>query len=90
MDAAATPYTLMLEERKSAALTGVTDVERFDDTEVVLHTGGGRLTLTGSGMRVSNLQVKEGRLLVEGNISGVQYDEGKGKRRRGMIRRALG
>ena len=44
------PYGLTLDRREKAVLTGVTDVERFDENEVVLHTHGGRLIVTGTGL----------------------------------------
>ena len=84
------PYGLTLDRREKAVLTGVTDVERFDENEVVLHTHGGRLILTGTGLHVSSLQLEEGRLLVDGAIDGAVYDNGKMKRRGGFLRRALG
>lgn len=87
------PFSLQLERREKAVLTGVTDVERFDDTEVVLHTHGGRLTLTGAGLHISSLQLEEGRLLVDGTIDSAVYDGGPtrgGLRRGGFLRRALG
>lgn len=83
-------YGLTLDKREKAVLTGVTDVERFDENEVVLHTQGGRLVLTGSGLHVSSLQLEEGRLLVDGAIDGMVYDGGAVKRRGGFLRRALG
>ena len=84
------PYGLTLDRREKAVLTGVTDVERFDESEVVLHTHGGRLVLTGTGLHVSSLQLEEGRLLVDGAIDGMMYDGGAPKRRGGFLRRALG
>ncbi len=84
------PYGLSLDRREKAVLTGVTDVERFDENEVVLSTHGGRLVLTGTGLHVSSLQLEEGRLLVDGAINGVVYDGGAMKRRGGFLRRALG
>ena len=83
-------YGLTLDRREKAVLTGVTDVERFDENEVVLHTHGGRLILTGTGLHVSSLQLEEGRLLVDGAIDGAVYDSSAGKRRGGFLRRALG
>ena len=83
-------YGLTLDRREKAVLTCVTDVERFDESEVVLHTHGGRLVLTGTGLHVSSLQLEEGRLLVDGAIDGVVYDGGAPKRRGGFLRRALG
>ncbi len=73
-------YTLTIDRRKTAALTGVTDVESFDDQMVVLHTHGGRLVLTGSDLHVSSLQLESGRLQLEGTIDAAAY-EGGGKRR---------
>lgn len=84
------PYGLTMDRREKAVLTGVTDVERFDENEVVLHTHGGRLVLTGTGLHVSSLQLEEGRLLVDGTIDGAVYDGGAMKRRGGFLRRALG
>ena len=84
------PYGLTMDRREKAVLTGVTDVERFDENEVVLHTHGGRLILTGTGLHVSSLQLEEGRLLVDGTIDGAVYDGGAMRRRGGFLRRALG
>ena len=53
------PCGLVIENRKKAVLTGVKEVDRFDETAVVLETWGGRLTLTGSGLHVSALQLEE-------------------------------
>ena len=83
-------YELTLDRREKAVLTGVTDVERFDENEVVLHTHGGRLILSGTGLHVSSLQLEEGRLLVDGAIDSLVYDGGAGKRRGSFLRRALG
>ena len=84
------PYGLTMDRREKAVLTGVTDVERFDENEVVLHTHGGRLILTGTGLHVSSLQLEEGRLLVDGTIDGAVYDGGAMRRRGGFLRQALG
>lgn len=85
------PFGLTLDRREKAVLTGVTDVERFDEGEVVLMTHGGRLTLTGAGLHVSSLQLEEGRLHLEGVIDSASYDAASpGRRRGGFFRRALG
>ncbi|MGN0747146.1 MAG: YabP/YqfC family sporulation protein, partial [Aristaeellaceae bacterium] len=73
-----------------AVVTGVTDVESFDDGAVVLHTHGGRLTLTGTGLHVSSLQLEEGRLTVDGVIDSAAYEGGTARRRGGFLRKALG
>ena len=92
-EAATKPFGLTVERREKAVLTGVTDVERFDETEVVMMTHGGRLTVTGTGLHVAGLMLEEGRLLLEGSIDSASYDAGgprHGSRRGGFFRRALG
>lgn len=95
MNEATKPFGLTLDRREKAVLTGVTDVERFDEGEVVLKTHGGRLTLTGAGLHVSSLQLEEERLQLEGAIDSVSYDTASrsrpgGGRKGGFLRRALG
>ena len=84
------PCGLVIEKRKKAVLTGVKEVGRFDETAVVLEAWGGRLTLAGSGLHVCALQLEEGKLLVDGDIDGVQYEQGRARRRGGFLRRAIG
>ena len=84
------PYGLTLDKREKAVLTGVTPVERFAEYAVILHTHGGRVILTGTGLHVASLQLEEGRLLVDGAIAGILYDGCAPKRRGGFLRRALG
>lgn len=83
------PCGVIIERRQRASITGVTDVERFDEAAVILHTHGGRLTISGAGLHVSSLQLEEGRLALEGTIDGAVFD-GQPGRRRGFLRRALG
>ncbi len=85
MDEKAKPYTLLMDQREKATLTGVTNVERFDENEVVLETAGGRLILSGSKLHVASLAPEEGKLLVDGVIDGVMYDGAP--KRGGLLRR---
>lgn len=89
-EAAAKPCGITIDRREKAVLTGVTDVERFDENEVVLQTHCGRLTLTGSQLHVASLQLEEGRLLVDGSIDGLMYAGAPGVKKGGFLRRALG
>ena len=83
-------HGVTLRARGYIHVTGVTDVESFDESTVVLRTHGGRLILTGSELHVSSLMLEEGRLQLEGVIDSAAYDGGAGRRRSGFLRRALG
>ena len=83
------PYGLTVDDRERAVITGVEHVESFDDVLIVLDTHGGRLTITGSGLRVDSLQPEQERMTVSGKISGCVYEDGS-RRGRGFFRQALG
>ena len=83
------PYGLTMDNRERAVITGVEHVESFDDALIILDTHGGRLTVTGSGMRVESLQPEQERMTVSGKINGCVYEDGV-RRGRGFLRQALG
>jgi sporulation protein YabP len=75
------PHTLTIEGRSRAVITGVTDVDNFNDTMIVMNTSAGAMTLIGSALHISRLNLDDGQLLVEGQIDALEYDErarGKG------------
>ena len=79
---------LAIERRAKAVVTGVEDVESFDEEQVAMHTAAGRLILTGSGLHVESLQLEQGRLVVTGRIDSASY--GDSPRKSGFLLRALG
>ena len=75
------PHTLTIEGRNRAVITGVTDVDNFNDAMIVMNTSAGAMTLIGSALHISRLNLDDGQLLVEGQIDALEYDErarGKG------------
>lgn len=78
-------HTLHMENRKTATLTGVSEVLAFDDRQVILATDHGEIALTGEGLHVSRLTLDEGELTVEGRIDSLLYTQPR--RRGGWFRR---
>ncbi len=68
-------HSLTLEGRQKAVINGVEDVDSFNEQMVVLSTAAGTLTLLGEGLHISNLNLENGQLLVEGEIAALEYDE---------------
>lgn len=66
-------HILTLTDRSAATITGVEDVECFNEQIVVLRTALGSLTLSGESLNISQLSLGEGRLIVEGEISAIEY-----------------
>ncbi len=71
----ASPHTLILESRSQLSLSGVTDVDRFDEREIVLFTSQGELTITGCDLHINAVSVESGNMTVEGDIWGVCYGD---------------
>ena len=70
-------HTLTLIGRSKATVTGVEDVDCFNEQIVVLRTPLGALTLSGDGLNISQLNLGDGRLIVEGEISAIEYSQRK-------------
>ena len=67
------PHKLTLNERKSLAMTGVTEVVSFDDTAVILKTGLGTLVVEGQQLQLKTLSPEGGQVAVEGSIQALHY-----------------
>lgn len=72
-------HTITLNDRKRLSITGVEDVDCFNEQIVVLQTPLGTLTVTGAGLNVSQLNVEDGRVSVEGEVDAMEYTGGKKK-----------
>ncbi|MDR0883774.1 MAG: sporulation protein YabP [Oscillospiraceae bacterium] len=76
--ASAMPHTLMLENRELLRLTGVSDVDSFDEQAISVFTDLGELTIRGSGLHINKLSLESGELVVEGHVDALLYaDNGR-------------
>lgn len=69
------PHNLILENRKSLNVTGVEDVDSFDEQTVVVYTGIGQLVIKGKSLHVNKLSLESGELTLDGEISSLIYTE---------------
>ena len=69
----AIPHQLILQDRRSLHISGVSEVERFDDETVILRTSQGTLTVCGRQLQVQRLSVESGDLTVEGILDAFSY-----------------
>ena len=73
-------HNLILENRNVLSLTGVTDVDTFDEKSIVLYTQLGELTIQGKDLHINSMSVETGNLSVEGDIWALVYGD-KDKRK---------
>lgn len=71
----AMPHNLVLEDRRLLTVSGVSDVDSFDEETVVVFTDLGELTVRGRDLHINRLSVETGELTVEGSISALIYSE---------------
>lgn len=82
-------HNIILESRERLSVSGVEDVESFDDESIIIYTSRGTLTVRGNDMRIEKLSVDLGELTVEGNISALEYED-ENRRSEGFWRRLFG
>lgn len=83
------PHHVVIEERKSLTVSGVEDVERFDEGMIVMTTTAGTLVVSGENLHIGKLSLDGGELHVDGQIDSLQYEE-QGAGRGGLLSRLFG
>lgn len=68
-------HRLELDGRERLVVSGVEDVERFDETGIIMSTTAGILTITGERLHIGKLSLDGGELHVDGRIDSVSYEE---------------
>lgn len=71
-----TGHRIIMEDRQRADITGIRDLLIFDETEVVVDTAAGILSVRGGNLHMSNLNLEKGQIGLEGEIREFFYDEG--------------
>ena len=76
-NASKAPNVVMLENRSSLTVSGVNDVDSFDERSVVAYTDYGQLTVQGDNLNIKRLSVETGDLTIEGSVSALIYTENR-------------
>lgn len=72
---------LVLENRNKLSISGVVDVLSFDDQIVIVETELGLLTVKGENLRINKLSIDTSEVIVEGEISNLNYSEESNERK---------
>ena len=82
-------HRLELIGREHLVISGVEDVERFDENGIVMATSAGTLVVTGEELHIGELSLDGGELHVDGRVDSVSYEDG-GREGGGLFRRLFG
>lgn len=74
----AAAHRVELDGRGHLTVTGVDDVDRFDENEIVMSTSAGVLVVTGESLHIGKLSLDGGELHVDGHIDSLSYEDAPG------------
>ena len=78
---------IILEERERLSVSGVEEVESFDENTIVMSTSRGTLVIRGENLHIEQLSLDGGDLKVEGDIDALTYEDGGRDRSGGLLAR---
>lgn len=81
------PHTLSLIDRQSLNISGVTEVDEFDDEAVAAYTTLGKLNIKGEMLHIRKLNLEFGELEITGKVSSLVYTNSKNKSQSGFIKK---
>ena len=67
------PHNIILEDRKSMSVSGISDVDSFDEENILVYTDLGELSIRGENLHINQLNIENGELTLEGNIISLAY-----------------
>ena len=85
-----TAHRLELVGRERLMVSGVEDVERFDETGIIMSTSAGTLVITGEDLHIGKLSLDGGELHVDGSIHTLLYEDTAPRGQGGLLRRLFG
>ncbi len=68
-------HNIILEERSRLSISGVTDVESFDENEISLYTTLGELSVKGKCLHVDEMSLESGNITISGDVKSLVYGD---------------
>ncbi|MDR0890392.1 MAG: sporulation protein YabP [Oscillospiraceae bacterium] len=68
-------HQLTMDNRSNLRITGVREVESFDEDTVVLHTTKGLLIVRGQGLQMQTLSLDGGQVVIKGEVDSLSYED---------------
>lgn len=66
-------HKVIISGRTMGTITGVTDIEEFDNNTIDMNTSLGRLIIKGRDLKVKGLNLETGEADIEGNVDSLVY-----------------
>ena len=82
-----TAHHLILEDRERLSVSGVEEVESFDENTIVMLTNRGTLIVRGEELHIEKLSLDGGDLKVEGDVDSLTYEDSRDRQSGGLFAR---
>ncbi|MDO4547376.1 MAG: sporulation protein YabP [Clostridia bacterium] len=69
------PHGVTITDRTRVTITGIDDVDSFNEEMIVLNTVCGAMTIAGTSLNVTKLSLDDGSLIIDGRITAIEYDD---------------
>lgn len=80
-------HNIIMENRSTMSISGVQDVDSFDEQTVVLFTEMGTLTIKGDNLHINKLSIDVGEVTLDGDIGLLAYEDDSDTKREGLFAR---
>lgn len=66
-------HSITINQRETINVSGVEDVESFDENEIILYTSEGGIILSGEEFKINRLSVETGDVEIQGFVNEIKY-----------------
>lgn len=80
-------HDIILKNRKNLSITGVLDVDNFDEETVTTYTDQGELTVKGENLHISKINLDTGDISLDGTITALIYSDNMKLNKQGFLAR---
>lgn len=70
-----TEHSVIIENRRTMTISGITDVDSFDERMICLYTQLGELTIKGRELHIDSMSVETGDMIITGDIWSAVYGD---------------
>ena len=82
-------HCVHMDDRSTLSVTGVTDIGCFNEREVQMATEAGGMTIEGTGLHITKLDLDSGQVMLEGEIDAIVYEEDIPQRKASFLSRVF-
>ena len=81
-------HSVLVNNRRNGTVTGVKEVDSFNENEIQMLTECGRLLIKGENLHVKELHLEKGEAQIEGKINSLTYaTNGRQQDRKSLVKR---